>query len=52
MTKLIILVPYDRLDERITVVENLYGKYDESTLVDNDLLDCFQFPSLKWEVYK
>lgn len=33
------------------MVENLYGKYDKATLVDNNLFDCFQFPSLKREVY-
>lgn len=51
MTKSIISVPDDRLNKRIIVLENLYGKYDNATLVDNDLSDCFQFPSLKREVY-
>jgi len=29
----------------------LYGKYDKAILVDNNLTDCFQFPTLKREVY-
>lgn len=32
-------------------MENPYGKYDKSTLVDNDLTNYFQFPTLKREVY-
>jgi len=51
MTKSIISVQNDQLDEKIIVVDNLYGKYDKATLVYNDLLDFFQFPLLKWEVY-
>jgi len=33
------------------MLENLYGNHDKETLVDNDLSDFFQFPSLKQEVY-
>jgi len=51
MTKSIILVLEDQLEEQITVLENIYGKYDKETLVDNDLSNYFQFPSLKREVY-
>lgn len=51
MAKGIISVPEDKLDERIALLENLYGKYHNSTLVDNDLTDYFQFPTLKREVY-
>lgn len=51
MEKGIISFPEDRLDERIILLENPYGKYDKSTLFDSDLTDCFQFPTLKREVY-
>lgn len=37
MTKAIISVPEEKLDEQIVVLKNLYGKYDNETLVDNDL---------------
>lgn len=37
----IVLVPKDKIDEQIAQLENLYGKYDKSTLVDNDLIDYF-----------
>lgn len=51
MVKGILLVPQNPLDEQIEVVDNLYGKYDKVNLVDNDLTYCFQFPTLKREVY-
>lgn len=51
MMKLIILVPEDGVDTRITITKPLYGKYDKATLVDNDLSDWFQFLALKREVY-
>lgn len=51
MEKGIISVPEDRLDEQNVLLENPYGKYDKSTLVDNDLMDCFQFLMLKREGY-
>lgn len=44
-------VPEDRLNEGNVLLENPYGKYDKSTLVDNDLTDCFQFLMLKREGY-
>ena len=40
------------LDEIILVWELLYGKYDKATLVDNDMLDSFQFLAPKREVYR
>lgn len=51
MTKPIISVPKDGLNDRISVKEHLYGKYDKAILVHNDLSDFFQFPALKREVY-
>lgn len=50
MAKGIVSIPQDSLDEQIELVNNLYGKYDKAILVDNDLTDCFQFPTLKREV--
>lgn len=50
MTK-IIWVPEDKLYERITVIESLYGNYDKATLVDNNISYYFQFPVLKQEIY-
>lgn len=32
-------------------MENLYGKYDRSNLIDNDFTYGFQFPAMKREVY-
>lgn len=46
MTK-IILVPEDKLDDRITIIESLCGKYDKVTVVDNNLSDYFKFPVFK-----
>ena len=42
MTNEIISTLEDRLDEQITVVETLYGKYDKAMIVENDLSYCFQ----------
>jgi len=33
------------------MLETLYVKYDKATLVDSDLSNYFQFPTLKREVY-
>lgn len=52
MAKGIILVPQDKLDEWIEMVENLYGKYDKSILIDNELTNYIQFLTLKREVYR
>lgn len=41
MEKGIVSNPHDTLDERIAVVDNLYGKYDKVNLVVNDFIDCF-----------
>jgi len=41
MAKGIVSVPQDMLDERIVVIDNLYGKYDMANLVDNDFIDYF-----------
>jgi len=32
-------------------VDDLYGNYDRSNLIDNDFIDGFQFPAMKREVY-
>lgn len=39
------------LNARIEVMDNLYGKYDQSNLIDNDFTDGFQFLAMKREVY-
>lgn len=51
MMKTMIFVPEFEFDERIVKTEPIYGKYDKVVLVNNDLLDSFQFPALKHEVY-
>jgi len=51
MTKTVISIPEFEFDERIVKTEPIYGKYDKVVLVDNDLLDSFQFLALKREVY-
>jgi len=47
----IISVLEDKLDEQIELVDNLYRKYDKSILINNDLTNCFQFPTMKREFY-
>lgn len=47
MVKGIVSIPQDTLDERIAMVDNLYGKYDKANLVDNDFTNCFEFPTMK-----
>lgn len=51
MMNIMIYVPKFKFDERILKIEPIYRKYDKAVLVDNDLLDSFQFPALKREVY-
>lgn len=43
MVKGIVSFPQDTSDERIVVVDNLYGKYDKDNLVENDFTDCSSF---------
>lgn len=40
-----------QLDSRIHKTESLVGKYDNAALIDADLMDSFEFPTLKCQVY-
>jgi len=51
MAKRITSVPQIALDARIEVIDDLYGKYNRSNLIDNDFTDGFQFLPMKREVY-
>ena len=39
------------VDDRVTKTESLVGKYDNATLIDSDLIDWFDFPCFKNNVY-
>lgn len=51
MAKRITSVPQIALDARIEVMDDLYGKYDQSNLIDNNFTNGFLFPAMKREVY-
>lgn len=51
MTKTVIFVLEIELDEKIVKTTLVYGKYDKAMLVDNNLLNSFQFLTLKLQVY-
>lgn len=47
VAKRIISVPQITLNEGIKVMDDLYGKYDQSNLIDNNFTDGFQFPAMR-----
>lgn len=51
MKKEIIFVLEVGLDVRISVTKPLYWKYDKCMLIDNDLSDSFQLPTMEHELY-
>lgn len=51
MKKTVISISKVEFEERIMKRETLYDKYDKALHVDNELLDSFQFTTLKREVY-
>ena len=51
MTKTIVSVVEPELDGRIQKPESLVGRYDNTTLIDTDFTDSFQFLALKRHVY-
>lgn len=51
MIKTIVSIPNLGLDERNSMRDLVYGKYDKVVLVDNNLSESFQFPAMKHELY-
>lgn len=51
MTRVSLAVVEQVLDSRIQKMESLIRKYDSVTLIDVDVMDSFEFPTLKREVY-
>ena len=51
MTKVSPVVVEQELDSRIQKMESLVRKYDSTALIDADLIDSFEFPVLKRQVY-
>ena len=51
MTRVIPAVVEQELDSKIQNMESLVGKYDSATLIDTDLTNSFEFPTLKRQVY-
>ena len=51
MTRANTAVVEPQLDSQIHKMESLVGKYDSAALIDADLMDSFEFPALKHQVY-
>ena len=51
MAKTIPSVVEPEIDKRIVKMESLVGKYGSATLIDSDLTDWFEFPTMKRKMY-